>query len=155
MPYKIFTCIVCGYVYNEALGDEEHGLAPGTRWEDVPEDWEIDGSLTDEDFPDLFAVSDEGYANMFFVQAENPIDEEIQRTIDAWECTVLGASETWDDGTYVGLLQPYHCESDYTAIVVIAEDSYGERLLVDIGTTDTPYADEITKAILDSFASTS
>ena len=36
------TCAlpICGYVYNEELGDEAHGLAPGTRWEDVPEDWE-------------------------------------------------------------------------------------------------------------------
>jgi len=40
MSYKIFTCIVCGYVYNEELGDEEHGLVPGTRWQDVPDDWE-------------------------------------------------------------------------------------------------------------------
>ena len=40
MSYKVLTCIVCGYVYNEELGDEEHGLAPGTRWEDVPDDWE-------------------------------------------------------------------------------------------------------------------
>ncbi len=40
MAYKVLTCIVCGYVYNEELGDEEHGLAPGTRWADVPEDWE-------------------------------------------------------------------------------------------------------------------
>ncbi len=40
MAYKVLTCIVCGYVYSEELGDEEHGLAPGTLWEDVPEDWE-------------------------------------------------------------------------------------------------------------------
>ena len=32
MAYKVLTCIVCGYVYNEELGDEEHGLAPGTRF---------------------------------------------------------------------------------------------------------------------------
>ena len=29
----------CGYVYDEQAGDPEHGLAPGTRWEDVPEDF--------------------------------------------------------------------------------------------------------------------
>ena len=29
----------CGYVYDPALGDPEHGVAPGTKWEDVPEDW--------------------------------------------------------------------------------------------------------------------
>lgn len=40
MDYKVYVCTVCGFEYNEELGDEEHGLAPGTRWEDVPEDWE-------------------------------------------------------------------------------------------------------------------
>lgn len=37
---KVWQCIVCGYVYDEAKGDPEHGIAPGTRWEDVPENWE-------------------------------------------------------------------------------------------------------------------
>ena len=37
---KIWQCIVCGYVYDEAKGDPEHGIAPNTRWEDVPESWE-------------------------------------------------------------------------------------------------------------------
>ncbi len=35
-----FQCIVCGYEYDEAVGDPEHGIAAGTAWEDVPEDWE-------------------------------------------------------------------------------------------------------------------
>lgn len=30
----------CGYVYDPELGDPENGIAPGTAWEDVPEDWE-------------------------------------------------------------------------------------------------------------------
>ena len=29
----------CGYVYDPEIGDEENGIAPGTAWEDVPEDW--------------------------------------------------------------------------------------------------------------------
>jgi len=37
---KAWQCIVCGYVYDESVGDPEHGIAPGTRWEDVPENWE-------------------------------------------------------------------------------------------------------------------
>jgi rubredoxin len=37
---KAWQCIVCGYVYDEAKGDPEHGIAPGTRWEDVPAGWE-------------------------------------------------------------------------------------------------------------------
>ena len=38
-PYKVWECIVCGWEYDEALGWPEDGIAPGTRWEDVPEDW--------------------------------------------------------------------------------------------------------------------
>ncbi len=35
-----YRCIVCGYVYDEAAGDPGHGIMAGTKWEDVPEDWE-------------------------------------------------------------------------------------------------------------------
>jgi len=36
--YK-WECLVCGFFYDEALGRPEDGIAAGTRWEDVPEDW--------------------------------------------------------------------------------------------------------------------
>ena len=36
---KRYVCSVCGYVYDEAEGAPDHGIAPGTRWEDVPEDF--------------------------------------------------------------------------------------------------------------------
>jgi rubredoxin len=36
---KVYMCVVCGLVYDEAAGWPEEGLAPGTRWEDVPADW--------------------------------------------------------------------------------------------------------------------
>jgi len=34
-----WECLVCGYVYDPAVGDPERGIAPGTRFEDLPEDW--------------------------------------------------------------------------------------------------------------------
>lgn len=34
-----YECTVCGYVYDEELGDPENGIAPGTRFEDLPEDF--------------------------------------------------------------------------------------------------------------------
>ena len=34
-----YVCDVCGYVYDETEGDPENNVAPGTKWEDVPEDW--------------------------------------------------------------------------------------------------------------------
>ena len=36
---KKYVCSVCGYVYDEAVGDPANGVAAGTKWEDVPEDW--------------------------------------------------------------------------------------------------------------------
>jgi len=29
----------CSYVYDEAVGDPDNGVDPGTKWDDVPEDW--------------------------------------------------------------------------------------------------------------------
>jgi len=37
--FKSFICIVCGFVYNEEAGRPEDGIAPGTPWADVPDDW--------------------------------------------------------------------------------------------------------------------
>lgn len=35
-----YVCEVCGWVYDEEAGYPEGGIAPGTKWEDVPEDFE-------------------------------------------------------------------------------------------------------------------
>ncbi|MCQ2265934.1 MAG: rubredoxin [Bacteroidales bacterium] len=34
-----YKCSVCGYVYDPALGDPDSGIAPGTAFEDIPDDW--------------------------------------------------------------------------------------------------------------------
>ncbi len=34
-----WQCVICQYVYDPAVGDPENGIAPGTRFEDIPEDW--------------------------------------------------------------------------------------------------------------------
>lgn len=34
-----YQCSVCGYVYNEEEGDPESNVPPGTKWENLPEDW--------------------------------------------------------------------------------------------------------------------
>ena len=36
---KKYECEVCGYVYDSEIGDPDNGIAPGTAWEDSPEDW--------------------------------------------------------------------------------------------------------------------
>jgi len=32
-------CLICGWIYDEAVGDPEHDIAPGTAWADVPMNW--------------------------------------------------------------------------------------------------------------------
>ena len=34
-----FVCTVCGYVYDPAVGDPASGIAAGTDFEDIPDDW--------------------------------------------------------------------------------------------------------------------
>ena len=36
---KTYVCTMCGYVYDPEKGDPEAGIAPGTAWEDLPEDF--------------------------------------------------------------------------------------------------------------------
>ena len=39
MELKKWECIVCGLIYDEELGWPDDGIEPGTKWEDVPDDW--------------------------------------------------------------------------------------------------------------------
>lgn len=34
-----YVCTVCGFIYDEAAGDPDNGVVPGTAWADVPEDY--------------------------------------------------------------------------------------------------------------------
>jgi rubredoxin len=48
---KTYMCLICGYIYSEAEGDVEAGIAPGTRWDDVPLSWRCpDCGAGKEDF---------------------------------------------------------------------------------------------------------
>ena len=34
-----YVCDLCGYIYDEAAGDPDNGIAPGTKWDDLPDDF--------------------------------------------------------------------------------------------------------------------
>ncbi|WP_051614421.1 rubredoxin [Phyllobacterium sp. UNC302MFCol5.2] len=38
-PFKRLMCLGCGFSYDEAIGLPEHGIAAGTRWNQIPSDW--------------------------------------------------------------------------------------------------------------------
>jgi rubredoxin len=36
---RTWMCLICGWIYDEAVGDSDHGIAPGTAWADIPLNW--------------------------------------------------------------------------------------------------------------------
>lgn len=51
---KKYECTVCGFVYDEAIGDLDNGIAPGTKWEDLPADYTCPlCSVGKEDFQEI------------------------------------------------------------------------------------------------------
>lgn len=46
-----WICMICDYVYDEARGIPDEGIAPGTRFEDIPDSWACpDCGVTKSDF---------------------------------------------------------------------------------------------------------
>lgn len=35
----MYKCLACGYIYDPEIGDPDSGIAPGTKFEDIPDDW--------------------------------------------------------------------------------------------------------------------
>lgn len=40
MSFNKYECDICGFIYDEEQGLPNEGIAPGTKWDDVPEDWQ-------------------------------------------------------------------------------------------------------------------
>jgi rubredoxin len=48
--YRTYMCLICGFIYSEAAGLPDEGIAPGTRWEDIPMNWTCPECGAQEDF---------------------------------------------------------------------------------------------------------
>lgn len=49
--FNKWECVICGFIYDEEAGIPDEGIAPGTKWDDVPEDWECpDCGISKYDF---------------------------------------------------------------------------------------------------------
>ena len=61
---KKYVCEPCGYVYDPEVGDPDNGIAPGTAFEDLPEDWEcpICGVGKDEFVVEEYKISKQAVA---------------------------------------------------------------------------------------------
>jgi len=38
--FRKYECVICGFIYDEAEGIPDDGIPAGTRWADIPDDWE-------------------------------------------------------------------------------------------------------------------
>ena len=48
---KTYQCVVFGFVYDESIGMPEDGIPAGTRWNDIPDNWECpDCGVSKADF---------------------------------------------------------------------------------------------------------
>lgn len=108
--YRKYICKVCGLIYDEAEGDPDSGLAPGTRFEDIPDDWYCPLCLVSkadfiplEDMP--HAVADNGqpahkvndHADVMIIgsgYAGWQVAESVRKTLPDAEITLITA----DDG---------------------------------------------------------
>ena len=61
-----YVCDVCGWEYDEEVGAPDHGIAPGTKWEDVPEDFECP----------LCSVGKDEFSEAQIIQLTNPFHNE-------------------------------------------------------------------------------
>ena len=51
---KKYKCTVCGFIYDPALGDPDGGIAPGTPFEEIPNDWSCPVcGATKDDFEEM------------------------------------------------------------------------------------------------------
>ena len=51
--FKKYRCQECEHIYDEAKGDADSGIAPGTLWADIPDDWACPSCGAPKDFFEL------------------------------------------------------------------------------------------------------
>lgn len=121
-----WECIVCGWVYDEEKGDPDSGIAPGTKWEDIPDDWLCpDCGVGKEDF-ELIETSE---------PAATPHHEEEIADETRAPIVVLGTGLAG-----YGLVREFRKQDQETPVIMITADdgrSYSKPMLSTGYTKDT------------------
>jgi len=129
-----WECIVCGLIYDEKEGWPEDGIAPGTKWEDVPDDWTCpDCGVGKEDF-ELIPGSDEGDA------AEESPESASSGDVNARSVVVIGSGLAG-----YGLVRELRRKDESVAITVLTSDG-GEgysKPMISTGYTKDLNADKL------------
>jgi len=56
MDFKMYKCVICDYIYDEAKGDPDSNLPPGTKFEDIPENWSCPECGVTKEFLELISA---------------------------------------------------------------------------------------------------
>lgn len=76
-----WICLVCGWIYDEAKGSPEDGIAPGTKWADVPDDWTCpDCGVGKEDF-DMVEMKKPAVAATSSTAAPTPVVPDVDPVV--------------------------------------------------------------------------
>ena len=129
-----WECIVCGLIYDEKEGWPEDGIAPGTKWEDVPDDWTCpDCGVGKEDF-ELIPGSDDEDSPADEADPESPAD------VSARSIVVIGSGLAG-----YGLVRELRRKDESVAITVLTSDG-GEgysKPMISTGYTKDLNADKL------------
>lgn len=68
--FKVWECQICNWIYDEEKGCPEEGIEPGTRWQDIPDDWTCPECGVGKDDFEMVEVT------------QPPVDEHSQKKID-------------------------------------------------------------------------
>ncbi len=129
-----WECIVCGWIYDEATGDPDSGIAPGTKFEDIPDDWLCpDCGVGKEDFELLEQGEEE--------ELPHHDDAKVEET--AAPVVVLGTGLAG-----YGVVKEFRKHDQDTPVIMITSDdgrSYSKPML-STGYTKNTTADDLAQA---------
>ncbi len=80
---KQMICSVCTYTYNEEAGIPEAGIAPGTKWEDIPPDWKCPWCGAGKE---AFHEKQDGIDTPVDLPAEKP---HVEKELSAMEMSII------------------------------------------------------------------
>ena len=118
MKMKKYRCVVCGWIYDPEIGDPDSGIAPGTPFEQIPDDWTCPVcGVTKADFEPL---EDEKIKITPKHEKQNQNAQTIDEDLDYHE-TVSGVyyvgAEHWDRRLFDELI-PLPDGTSYNAYIV-------------------------------------
>ncbi|EGQ7843074.1 FAD-dependent oxidoreductase [Vibrio alginolyticus] len=74
-----WLCIICGLIYDEAQGWPSDGIAPGTAWEDVPDDWLCPDCLVGKADFEMIEITDDAPLEEVAAVSSVSVEASVQR----------------------------------------------------------------------------